>query len=230
MHSIRGKARETLEKEAARVIAESIKDLLLQQDRVTLAIPGGRSVTGIFSQLKTLDIDWHKVHIFMVDERLVPIDHDDSNFKLANDTFIRELITEGSLPAKNVHPFGYDEKSEDKGIAFYEEQVKDHGGSYDIILLSAGEDCHVGALYPNHSSIKDDAAYYLTMDDSPKPPKGRMTASKNLLLSAKVALILFVGENKRKAYEKFLDEEVTTAECPAKIVAAIPEVYVVTDL
>ena len=90
--------RKNLEEKAADIISESINKIAKDQEEVVLAIPGGRSVSGIFNQLKEKNIPWKKVHIFMVDERLVPIDHKESNFKLAKESFIEELIKKGLLP------------------------------------------------------------------------------------------------------------------------------------
>ena len=60
----------------------------------------------------------------------------------------------------------------------------------------------MGALYPHHHSIVDKHHGFIVMDDSPKPPPERMTSSLSLMQTADAALILFVGEAKREAYEK----------------------------
>jgi 6-phosphogluconolactonase len=68
------------------------------------------------------------------------------------------------------------------------------------------------------------------MDDSPKPPPGRMTSSLSLVQTASVAVILFVGEAKREAYGRFNDEKCPVSDCPAKLVLAIGDATVFTDL
>ena len=87
------------------IITEAINKLLNVQDHVVLAIPGGRSVSGIFKILKDNTIPWNKVHIFMVDERMVMIEDNESNFKLAKESFIQELVDKRELPEQNIHPF-----------------------------------------------------------------------------------------------------------------------------
>ena len=222
--------RENLEQKAADIISDSINNLLKKQETVVLAIPGGRSVTGIFKNLKEKNIPWKKAHIFIVDERLVPIDHKESNFRLAKESFIEELINKGLLPKENTHPFILNKSEPDSGISAYQEEIKKHGSIYDIVLLSSGEDGHIGALYPSHHSIKDNSDYYITMHDSPKPPKDRMTMSKKLLSKSKVAILLFFGEGKRQAYNKFLDKSINISSCPAKLINQIKHSYVLTDL
>ena len=74
--------RESLEERAAYIISEKIDNVLKIKDFVVLGLPGGTSVSGIFMRLSEKNIDWNKVHLFVVDERIVDIDHEDSNFRL----------------------------------------------------------------------------------------------------------------------------------------------------
>jgi len=227
---ISDKPREELEQEAANIIEQNIKSLLKDQDQVVFAIPGGRSVAGIFNNLKEKDIPWDKIHIFMVDERMVSITDKDSNYKLAKESFLDYLVSEKQLPKENIHPFEVD-----KGIEDYEAQLKEVGSKYDIVLLSSGEDGHIGALYTKDASgkkgsVNDNSEYFLTMDNSPKDPPNRMTMSKKLLLRSKVAILLFFGEAKREALNKFKDEKIDPNSCPAKLVHSIKDSYALTDL
>ena len=213
------------------IIAKSIQKILETKEYAVLAVPGGRSIQPIFDALHDdTSIPWEKVHIFLVDERLVALDENDSNGKLVKESFVDALVKKEALPAENFHPFIYNPDAADLGIAAYEEELKKYGGQFDIILLGTVEDGHIGALYPNHASIADEADFFITMQDSPKPPPGRMSSSKNLLLKASVSCILFVGEGKKDAYAAFKDENIQVQECPAKLVASIPESYVLTDL
>ena len=212
------------------IIKKSIKEVSKNKDYITLAIPGGRSVVPIFKLLKQdKRISWKKIHIFMVDERLVPINHKDSNFKLAKDLFIGSLLKSGRLPEENVHPFIF-KPGKDKGTKIYEKELKGYKSRYDIVLLSSGEDGHIGALYPNHDSINNNAKYFITMKNSPKPPKNRMSMSKNLLLRSKVSILLLASNAKKQAYLDFLNNDVKIIKCPCKLVQKIPKSYVITDI
>ena len=84
----------------AEILADKIKEI---NGDVVLAIPGGRSVAGIFRELLKMDLDWKRIHLFMVDERMVQLEHEDSNFRLAKESFIDKLA--GKLPEENLHPF-----------------------------------------------------------------------------------------------------------------------------
>jgi len=152
-------SKESLFKDAANIIEDSIKELIQKKDKknIIIAIPGGRSMPPIFNELEKKDLPWEQVHFFIVDERMVPITHEDSNARLAKENIIDTLIEEEGMPAKNFHPFIINEEEKDKGLLHYAEELKGLGGKFDIVLLSSGEDGHVAGLYPGHHSIKNDS-------------------------------------------------------------------------
>ncbi|NLI80327.1 MAG: 6-phosphogluconolactonase [Deltaproteobacteria bacterium] len=215
---------------AALHLCDRIRGVLAAREQVNLSVPGGRNVSKIFRRMQREEVDWQRVHFFIIDERLVPVDHPDSNYKLLRDHFIDPMVQAGSIPPGNAHPFILDPARADRGAQHYEQVLAEHGFRYDIILLSAGEDGHVGALYPHHHSIADPHHGFIVMDDSPKPPRERMTSSRSLMQTAEVALLLFVGVAKREAYGNFNDAACPIAACPAKLVLSIKDATVFTDL
>ena len=215
---------------AVQIITKAVTTLLESQPTVVLALPGGRSIVGTLKQLTQTTIPWQRVHVFMVDERLVPIDDEQSNFKQLTELLLNPLLAIRAIPKENIHPFVYQPGEADSGIGRYETELKRFGGRYDIVFLGVGEDGHTAALFPRHHSISDQADYYLTMADSPKPPPKRMTASRSLLTGARYGIALFVGETKRQALERYQDKNQTIKDCPVKLIDEIEHSYVVTDL
>ena len=227
---IEEKDQDRLLQRAAQHLCERLRGLLVGREQVNLAVPGGRNVAKIFQAMQGERLDWQRVHFFIIDERLVPVDHPDSNFKLLQDNFIIPLAQTDRITLGNAHPFILQPALPDRGAQIYERILADHGFRFDIILLSSGEDGHVGALYPDHHSVADQHHGFIVMDDSPKPPPERMTSSLSLMQTAEVALLLFVGEAKREAYERFRDPTRPVAACPAKLVLAIRDAAIFTDL
>ncbi|WP_018249275.1 6-phosphogluconolactonase [Orenia marismortui] len=222
--------RADLEKRASKEIINNIEKLLEDQDYINLGIVGGSSVSGIFNHLKDSKLAWDKVHIFMVDERLVPLDSDESNFKLAKESFLDKLIESGKLTEENLHPFIYDSSQKNYGLNKYRKELDKYGGKMDIVILSAGEDGHTASLFPKHQSIKEDFDSYILVDNSPKPPVRRISASKNLILKSRISFLLFFGQKKADAYKSFLDKDISIEECPVKLVKDIDESYIFTDI
>ena len=226
MKIINGKRKE-LEVKAAQLISKKINSLLKTQDKVVFAIPGGRSIVGVLNILKHEKINWNKVHIFMVDDTTG--DYSQKNFKQAYDVFLEYLTKQKLLLSNNLHPYIYFNLPANKGLGAYKNELKLISDCYDIILLSSGEDGHVGSLFPN-SSVKDPSEFFVNVKESPKPPANRISASRRLLQKSKCALLLFFGEEKREAYENFMNNKLTIADCPAKLVNSIEDSYVFTDL
>jgi len=219
--------RSALEHQAARLLATSLQRAVDERGRAICGVPGGRSVAAILQLLAGEAVDLSRVHFFMVDERLVPPDHPDSNFRL-----VASCLSTRAAP-DNLHPFPWDAEgsstSLDTALNSYNRLFEDHGGRFDVVLLSSGEDGHVASLFPNHPSIYSDEPLFIMTEDAPKPPPARISASRRLLTSARTALLLFFGEEKRHAFDLFKKEETSIEHCPAKLVSKIPESYVLTD-
>ncbi|MDP3900053.1 MAG: 6-phosphogluconolactonase [bacterium] len=214
---------------AAGAFTRHVNELLTRQDYVVVALPGGRSVREFFAVLKQEDIAWQKIHFFMLDERLVSLEDDDSNYKAAKEQFFDFLIQEKNLPAENVHPFIYDAKTADFGLKVYEAELKQFGGKYDIVVAGVGEDGHTASLFPNHQTL-DSIENFVLEKNSPKPPSERISASPALIKQTKVVLVFFIGEGKIDAYKKFNDENTDWHECPVKIFREVEKCYAVTNI
>lgn len=222
--------RENLEKYAAFLIGDAVTALLGIQSDVVFAVTGGRSVPGILKQLLALPLPWDKIHFFMTDERMVPVDDEQSNFRIVKENLLGPLLNKHALQETNVHPFIAEYSKSDYGVSRYEEDLKRHGGKCDILLVSAGEDGHIASLFPNHASISDNAEYFIAMPDAPRPPEKRVSMSRALLSRADFAFLLFFGREKESAYDAFIKESDNVVSCPARLISGIKNAYVLTDI
>jgi 6-phosphogluconolactonase len=221
--------RERLDSLAAERIAATLGSITKDRAAV-LALVGGRSVGGIFAALTKLPIDWSRVHVFLADERLVPIDDDESNFKGIRADLLAPLLTARKLPEANVHPFVVDDAKPERGVAGYRDELRACGGKIDVAVLSAGEDGHTASLFPGHPSVRDASEGFLLVGNAPKPPPDRMSASRKLLAGAALGVIVFYGEGKRAALGLFDDPKVALTDCPSKVVGEMRSSLVLTDL
>jgi 6-phosphogluconolactonase len=130
---------------------------------------------------------------------------------------------------ENLHPLKIDE-SKDYGAQKYTALLEKYGGEFDIVLVSSGEDGHIAALYPDHKAMSVSGKRYIFLSDSPKPPANRITSSVELIHKAKLLIVLFIGESKREAYEKFNNARIPILDCPAKLALKVKNVIVYTDL
>lgn len=200
-----------------------------------VALPGGRSVVGLLrAWLKLADSlpnqMWQRLRFFMVDERVVPLSHADSNYRLLNEEFYQPLLATGRIDGAQVFPFECDTGSLAPQLAAYGAELRRCGGSFGLTVLGAGEDGHIAALFPNHHSFADAREGFISISDSPKPPSHRMTSSRALIAKSDATMVLFTGAAKRNAYMRFCDGAVNEQECPAKLALAAQEAVILTDL
>lgn len=212
---------------------------LAAQREVVIGLCGGRSVVGLIKAIKTLTADdasgdYRKVltraHFFMNDERLVPLDHVDSNYGMLDKGLFQELIASSIVTPLQLHPFTPDASRTDYGTAEYSERLRSYGGHFDAVVLGVGEDGHVAGLFPRHPTLLRTEPGFLSFFDSPKPPAGRMTATLPLLQKAGTAVLLFTGEAKRDAWNRFNDPGIPAHECPSIFLKENERLIIATDL
>lgn len=227
---IRRGDRARLDRQAADLVAEAIEARLRTAPRVVLGLVGGRSVGGIYAELRDRPLPWDKLHFFLADERLVPVTSDESNWKLVAADLLASAQAEGRLPKAGQHPFPFDPDRADAGIPAYDAALDALGGRFDIAVLSAGEDGHTASLFPNHPSVRADAPGFVLVEDSPKPPPRRVSASRPLLGRTTMGVMVFYGESKRDALRLFESPETGVFECPSRVVGEMERGVVLTDL
>lgn len=209
---------------------QELEEAMKNNPQVVLGLPGGSSVKPLWRALELCSLDLTKVHVFWVDERFVPLDDPESNFKQAWEGVFQELVEKGRMPRANLHHFPYNPIDEGEDLQTYYNQFEALGGIFHLLVLGAGEDGHVASLFPGHNYWQKHQPALFFERDSPKPPSTRVTFGPPVLQDAQATILLFLGEGKRNALLHFLSEEVDVLDCPAKIVAQNPQLTVVTDM
>jgi len=226
---IRGK-REELDRLAAQEVGAALSEVAYARGHAILAVVGGRSVAGVFAHLAALELPWRKIHIFMADERMLPISSPESNWQVVDAALVAPLLQSGRLLPEHVHPFRWEEGAADGGVSLYAAELQKWGGRFDVAVLSAGEDGHTASLFPHHPAILTTDRLFLEVDNAPKPPPRRITASRGLLELAGLAVLMVYGGDKRKALGMLEEPSLSLADCPAKLVGRCPRGLVYTDL
>jgi 6-phosphogluconolactonase len=166
----------------------------------------------------------------MVDERLVPLTDEQSNYgglkRLLFDTLVEQRI----ISEAQLHPFVTDAGKSDFGCSDYREELSSVGGRFTVVVLGVGEDGHIAGLFPHHPALAEKGENFVCFHDSPKPPADRMSASPALITGAELSVILALGEGKRAAWNAFNDNSVAVEACPSKLALKAKECLVVTDL
>ena len=161
--------------------------------RVALAIPGGSVADLVFPRFASLAIDWSRLDVTWVDERVVPADHRDSNVHAARRLWL-DCLTPG--PRIIAPPFSADA---DQMAAAWQAALVSAFGSpprLDIAILGVGPDGHVASIFPDHPSLERDAAWAIGVHDAPKPPPARVTLTRAALAQASELWIVAFGREK----------------------------------
>jgi 6-phosphogluconolactonase len=139
-----------------RVCATSIAE----RGRMTVALSGGRTPVDLYSSLaqEGEGFSWEKTHIFLVDERFVPHDDEDSNFRMIKET----LLTAVTAPKENIHPVDTSLPGPDEAAEAYEKEIIRHFRlgpgqfpRFDLVLLGLGEDGHTASLFPGSAVLQE---------------------------------------------------------------------------
>jgi 6-phosphogluconolactonase len=155
-----------LEEEAARALAA--------RGRFALAVSGGSVGETFLPLLAGATVDWPRVDVFWLDERAVPPDHPDSNYRLAWEPWLSRVAVD---PAR-VFRLRADAPDLDAAAREAEGELRDALGAHgriDLALAGVGPDGHVASLFPGHPALTEATRWVMAVEDSPKPPPRRLT-------------------------------------------------------
>jgi 6-phosphogluconolactonase len=148
------------------------------------------------------------VHFFWADERCVPPDDPESNFKLADELLFAPL----KIPANQIHRIrGEDSpavavKSAEAELCRIVPLNAAGRPVLDLVFLGMGEDGHVASLFPNApAEVVNHPGPFLFIENSPKPPPRRISLSYAAIAAVRQAWVLISGAGKEKALRESLD-------------------------
>jgi 6-phosphogluconolactonase len=177
----------------------------LHEGARTLVLAGGSTPQRSYELLAHLEVTWGRVVVLFGDERCVPPDHPDSNYRMA-----RLALLDKVSPA-TVHRMPA-ELGPDEGADAYA-HVLAAVGQLDLLMLGVGEDGHTASLFPGHPALEA-GGLAVGIRDSPKPPPQRVTLTLHAIRSARRVIILATGAGKADAVAKAKRGEVPSGMIP----------------
>ncbi len=212
---------ETLSWEAAGWFVRLAAEAVAGRGRFSVALSGGSTPRGLYALLAgepyRSQVPWSQVHVFWGDERHVPPDHPDSNYRLARQT----LLDRVPIPPGNVHRIPAERPDPQAAAAEYERTLRTFFGPgwprFDLILLGLGADGHTASLFPGtavlHETERLVAAPYVDGLSA-----HRLTLTPPVLNHAANVLFLVAGEGKAATLHAVLEGPYRPERFPSQLV------------
>lgn len=205
-------------RDASRAVAERIAETarvaIAKRGRFSIALSGGKTpelLYGLMAGEYADKMEWKSVHLFWGDERFVPQDHPDSNFRMAYQIWISKV----QIPPQNVCRVHTEESTPEKAAESYEKILVDFfkdsdekpGATFDVTLLGLGVDGHTASLFPGSPALREKNCWVVAADAPPSVfPKKRITLTLPLINSSRGVIFLAMGEEKKSVIHTILKE------------------------
>ena len=169
------------------LITKNLSSSINKYQNASIAVPGGTSPIKIFNELSKQKLDWSKVQITLVDDRLVDPDNDHSNQKLINEYLLKN------------------DAKKSKFFPLNKNLIKDDNFKIplDVCLLGIGNDGHFASLFPNmiNNTNMLDPKSKLSIDEvkaNGNPFVPRISMNLPLILSSNLIILLIKGKLKQE--------------------------------
>lgn len=163
-------------------------------DLFTIALSGGETARRCYEALARhadTPVDWSEVRVVWGDERCVPLDHEDSNHRLAQESLLRSVG-----PVAEIHPMQCDvADAYDRLIA---------GIDVDVIHLGLGPDAHTASLFPESPALDAPADRFVVPNEDPlgNNPRPRLTFTTAAIAAGRTVVVTVEGASKREALDR----------------------------
>lgn len=191
---------------AAEAIAEVIRFKESTGARTSLMLAGGSTPRATYERLAGKDVPWHKVDFFFGDERAVPPDDKDSNYRMAREVLFDPI---GVRSAQIMRMLG-DAPDLEKAAREYEARLPE---KISVLLLGMGEDGHTASLFPGSPALSERSRKVVRIV-GPKPPPVRLTITPPVIEQAELCLVLVTGAAKREALTRVAGKSGNLSETP----------------
>ena len=203
---------------AAEAFVERAREAMERSGRFAVALAGGSTPKLTYEVLADSyegALDWSGVHVFFGDERTVPPDDENSNYRMAREALLDRV------PVGSVHRMR-GELDPAEAAAAYEEELRDFFGDqelgFDLIFCGVGEDGHTLSLFPETPAL-DVTDRWVVDNPVPKLDTIRLTLTVPVANAARAVAFLVSGEGKAGALQEILEGYADPHLYPAKLIA-----------
>jgi 6-phosphogluconolactonase len=194
-------------------IADALRAAIAARGRASLAVSGGKSPIPVFEALREQDLDWSKVTVVLVDERVVPRDHAASNTAL-----VAQHLLQGPSAQARFLPFFrelatvFNAEVLDALVRDATDRIADLPWPLDVAVLGMGEDAHTASLFPGapgyaRAIATDERLAWVVPEQAPIPaPHARLSFTLHALLQARELVLSIAGDTKLAVYRRAVEK------------------------
>jgi 6-phosphogluconolactonase len=204
--------RNTLVRAEADRIIKLMHDAIAARGRCLVALSGGSTPKPLYELLATPayagQIDWSRVHLFWGDERCVPPDHPESNYRMTREA----LIDRVAIPPENVHRIRGEDDPHQAAEA-YEQVLQEWFGTddppprtFDVVLLGMGPDGHTASMFPGTAAPTETRRWAMPVHVEHPHDMWRVTLTTVVLNAAADVTFLVAGADKAPRLREVLEE------------------------
>ena len=222
--------RQALIEAAAEDIVACAQEAIEQRGRFSIALSGGETPGPLFDRLASHAfrdrIVWGSVHVFWGDDRTVPPDHEDSNYRLAKE----RLLDHVPIPPAQIHRI-HTELAPELAADHYERLLRRFFGEsapdepqprFDYLLQGMGPDGHTASLFPHTDALAITAASrWVVANYVPQLDTWRITLTAPAINAGRNVVFLVEGEGKAQPLYEVLKGDYRPQELPSQLIAPV---------
>ncbi len=208
---------------AAEEVVRAATESVAQSERFTIALSGGSTPKSLFQLLATnarATFPWDRTLFFWSDERHVPPDDPESNYRMANEAMLSKI----PVAAANVFRVPAEDPDASSAASAYEKTLRkvfslqgDQAPRFDLILLGMGPDGHTASLFPETAGLQEKSKLVIA-NWVEKFKTHRITFTLPVLNAARSVMFLVSGTDKAPALKEVLQGSASGEQYPAKLV------------
>ena len=207
--------------EVAKDFSTYLVDLLAAGKKTHIALSGGSTPKIVFDVLAKNyadKIDWENVFLYWGDERCVPPEDDDSNFKMT----VAHLLSKIEIPAKNVYRIKGENNPEYEAVRYAKVLEKELPKSskiprFDLVILGMGDDGHTASIFPHEIDLWH-SKKYCEVAVHPDSGQKRVTITGQIINNAQEVVFLVTGKDKKTKVRQVIKKEGEFKSYPASLV------------
>jgi len=198
-----------LTREAADWLEVEVSAAIVERGACALALSGGRTPEPLYRKLAAdSSIDWTRVEVFFADERAVPPNHPESNYRMVHQALLSRVAI-----SPRVHRMEAERDDRDAAALEYERLIPPR---LDILLLGMGADGHTASLFPGSDAL-DERHRLVVPVVGPTQPIQRLTVTPPVIAAARKVGVIATGADKSAMVARALEGPLAPKIIPVQL-------------